>query len=60
MSKAKILERIIKFSRELDVSTLDEFMVVMRNRLTEKRNEGRTGWELMQPQELAELISNVL
>lgn len=60
MNRAKIQEKIMQFSRELDRKTLDDFMELMHNRLSEKRQEGRTGWELMTDVELADLMCKAL
>lgn len=48
------------FSDELDTDTLNEFADELGRRLKAKRDQGRTGWELMTDVEIADLMCKVI
>lgn len=60
MNRAKIQERIMEFSRDIDNTTVAEFHTDMRNRLSVQRQKGRTGWELMEAHELADKMCKAI
>lgn len=60
MDRQRIRQMLLNFSREIDSSVLGDFTTAMEGRLNSKRAQGRTGWELMKKEELADLICKVL
>lgn len=60
MHRQQILDKVKQFSKDLDTTTLKDFQFLQNDRLEYKREAGRTGWELMEAVELADLMCKVM